>query len=525
MRCHDILTGAALLSTVCGYSEAGAVPRGRPNVLLIISDDQGYCELGAYMDLADRNTLGAKRLEEWKKITECTPEQAPIEVCFEAARKCTPHLDRLAAEGTRFTSFYAAPTCAPSRAALMTARYPQRFGVYCNDDLEGQFGKGLPVQVDFPVRLFTEAGYMTGMIGKWHLGDHEGQWPHQKGFEYFFGFNRAHTEKYGSKILRRNDQSVPAEGWLEDQISNEAFSFLGRALESGRPFFLKVAYNVPHGPMPRPPQEYIDYINSGSDIVDVYFATIYGMDVGIGRMIKQLEASGQLENTLILFGSDNGQAFGPYHHGFSVRKEAYLVPVPGNGPLSGCKWTPWDGGVRVPFIARLPGGIKGQSSDSLQSMMDVLPTTLEYAGIPVPQSAELDGRSFLSVLRAGKSPDPERTLFWACDSRDPFGRDSWGPEYGALQKRMQSLGQTDLRAEKYPPSYYVRTPKWKLIGWDTIKPVLIDIQNDPGERNDLSAQYPEVVRDLSAQFNLWMSQQAKPLVYPENHWNTLRSIR
>lgn len=525
MKYHDMVTGATLLSTLCIYSEADAVPKARPNILLILSDDQGFCELGAYMDFADRNTLAAKRLEEWKKITECTPEQAPIEVCFEAARKCTPNLDRLAAEGTRFTSFYAAPTCAPSRAALMSARYPQRHGVYCNDDMEGQFGKGFPAEVPFPVDWFRQSGYRTGLAGKWHLGEGPGQHPNDRGFDYYFGFNRAHTEKYGSKILYRNRTNIPAEGWLEDQITEEALAFLKRTEEENLPFFLYVAYNVPHGPMPRPPQQYIDYINSGSDIVDVYFATIYGMDVGIGRMIKQLEELGQLENTLILFGSDNGQAFGSYHHGFSVRQQAYLVPVPGNGPLRGCKWTPWDGGVRVPFIARLPGGLKGQSSDSLQSITDVLPTALDYAAIGVPEFSRLDGRSFLSVLRNGQTSDLERTLFWACDSQVPFGRESWGPEYNDLQKRMQSLGQTKLRAEKYPPAYYVRTPRWKLIGWDAIQPALIDIANDPGERNDLSAQYPEVVKNLSAQFNLWMNEQAKPLVYPEMYWNTLRSIK
>jgi uncharacterized sulfatase len=501
---------------------AAAAQAKRPNVLVIVADDQGYCELGPYMDFADPDTMGAKRIDEWKKITECTPEQAPIDVCMEAARKCMPTMDRIAAQGLRLTDFRAAPTCAPSRAALMSACYPQRFGVYCNDDLEGQFGKGLPVSVDFPVRLFTEAGYRTGMIGKWHLGDLPGQWPHQKGFEYFFGFNRAHTEKYGSKILHRNDESVPAEGWLEDQISNEAVAFLERALDGDRPFFLKVAYNVPHGPMPRPPQQYIDYINSGSDIVDVYFATIYGMDCGIARMVDKLEKAGELDNTLIFYFSDNGQARGPYHYGFKVNKEAYLVPVPGNGPLQGCKWSPWEGGVRVPCIVRLPGGQTG-SSDKLLSVMDVLPTALDYAGIELPAEMKLDGVSFLPELHGEKMED--RTIFWASDSQEPFG--NFGPEHDALLDdvhRLYEQKDIEVRAARHPPSWYVRTEKWKLMGWDLIDPVLIDMENDIGEHHNLAAQYPEVVSDLKKQFAGWFAQQADPLVYPDSQFGKLNQL-
>lgn len=498
---------------------AGGVQAGQPNVLVIVSDDQGFCELGPFIDFADPDTMGAKRIEEWRTITECTPEQAPIDVCIEAARKCMPTMDRIASQGLRLTDFRAAPTCAPSRAALMTSCYPQRFGIYSNDDMEGQFGKGLPVGVDLPVRLFTEAGYMTGMVGKWHLGDHDGQWPHQKGFEYFFGFNRAHTEKYGSQILRRNDDPVPAEGWLEDQISNEAVGFLDRALESGRPFFLKVAYNVPHGPMPRPPQQYIETIDSGSDIVDVYFATIYGMDCGIQRMIDKLEKAGELDNTLIFYFSDNGQARGPYHYGFRVREEAYLVPVPGNGPLQGCKWSPWEGGVRVPCIVRLPGGKTG-SSDKLLSVMDVLPTALDYADIEIPADMKLDGVSFLPELRGEKMAD--RTIFWACDSQEPFG--NFGPEYDALLDEVHQMGKVEVRAAKHPPAWYVRTEKWKLMGWDLIHPVLIDMENDISERHDLSAQYPEVVSDLKKQFVDWFAQQADPLVYPDSQWGKLRTL-
>ena len=511
---------AVSMTLACNtYSQAQSQKR---NVLLIISDDQGYSELGAYMDITNSENLGAKNIEKLKNIKLASDTEAPIEVCFEAARKCMPNIDKLAEQGTRFTSFYAAPTCAPSRAALMSASYPQRYGVCCNDDVEGQFGKGFSSAAEFPVKLFQESGYMTGIIGKWHLGTDVGQHPNDRGFEYYFGFNRAHTEKYDSKILYRNRENVTAEGWLEDQISNEALDFLKRAEQDEQPFFLYVAYNVPHGPTPRPPQQYIDYINSGSDVVDVHFATIYGMDCGIGRMITQLKESGQLENTLILFGSDNGLARGSYS-GFKVREQTYNVPVPGNGPLRGCKWSPWEGGVRVPFIARISGGSKGQRSDALLSIMDVLPTALDFAGIEVPDGYSFDGKSFLSILNGNKIMDEERILFWAGDSREPFG--DFNTLYDELLKHVKSLGPDVTRAEKNPPAWYVRTDTWKLMAWDTITPVLIDIQNDIGERNDLSDKYPEIVEQLSLEFRKWYYELPQPVVYPQSSWEKFKLLK
>lgn len=499
---------------------ASEVSTRKPNILVIISDDQGYCELGSFMEFANPETLGIKNLDQLKKIKTSTSLEAPIEVCFEAARKCMPNVDRIAAQGMRLTDFHAAPTCGPSRAALMSARYPQSFGIYSNDEFEGKSAIGLPVDVDLPVRLFKEAGYLTGMSGKWHLGQAPGQLPHERGFDFFFGFDRAHTEKYDSKILQRNGQRVPANGWLADQITDEAIGFLKQAEDADKPFFLYVAYNEPHGPTPRPPQEYIDYFKSGSDIVDCHFATLYGMDRGIGRILEQLEKMGQLDNTLILYASDNGQALGAFRSGF--RKNDYLVPIPGNGPLQGCKWTPWEGGVRTLCVAKLPGGAKG-SSDDLISILDVMPTALDYAGIPVPDSMKLDGQSFLPLLHGKPSGKPERTLFWALDAETPYG--NFGPEYAELEKQIKALPKAEVRSGNHPPAWYVRTEKWKLMGWDTLQPVLIDMENDIGEHNDLAAQHPEVVRELSSQFKTWLGQQIKPAVYPEFQWNKLQTIR
>lgn len=504
------LVTVLLLASQAAVYAAEQKPAARPNILLILADDQGYCELGAFMDFARADNLGSPLAAKYLAIKTCTAKEAPLDVCFEAARRCTPTIDALARRGVRFSDFYAAPTCGPSRAALMSSRYPQGFGVYANDDVIESGAEGIPAEVKFPVKLFQKAGYMTGLTGKWHLGiEKPGMHPNDRGFDYFFGFDRAHTEKYDSKILRRNREKAPAVGWLADQISAEAVAFVGRAAQAQKPFFLYVAYNEPHGPTPRPPKQYIDHFKSGSDVVDVHFASIYGMDQGIGRILDELKKNGQLENTLILYGSDNGLGQGSYQRGFVAKDGQYLVGVPGNGPFRGCKWTPWEGGVRVPFIACLPGGA-AKTSKALLSIMDVMPTALDYAGIAIPPDYTLDGRSFLPILQGKAEGDSDRMLFWALDAGPPYG--DWGPEYDRLREspRTRQMG--------FPPAWYVRTPAWKLMGWDTLAPALIDMRSDPGERVDVSQQHPEVVQRLRRAFDAWITAQKPPQNYNRQQW-------
>ena len=481
----------------------------RKNVLMILSDDQGHCELGSYMEHVAADKLGAPNADVFRAITACSAKKAPIDVCFKAAQKCMPTVDSLAKTGVRFTSFLSAPTCVPARALLMTGCYPQGFGIYCNDDVVSSALKGMPAELACPAKLFKEAGYMTGVCGKWHLGSKPGQHPNDRGFEYFFGFDRAHTEKYDSKILQCNGKSVPAKGWLADQITEEAVAFLQRSEQEKRPFLLHVSYNEPHGPTSRPPQAYIDHFKSGSDIVDVHFATIYGMDQGIGRIIAELKRSGRFEDTLILFGSDNGVGAS---RSVGFNSPNYHVPVPGNGPFRGGKWSLWEGGVRVPFIACLPKGV-ATTSGALVSMMDVFPTALEYAGIKTPETYKLDGRSFLPILQGKNSGDPERMLFWAGEASDPLPGAEWNPAFIELQEKAKGL-----KKGSFLPCWYVRTSKWKLMGWDTLPPVLIDMAKDPHEWTDVSKQNPDVVTQLTQHFKTWIKAQKEPLSYDKMQW-------
>jgi len=517
-----------LLRTVAGIGvTCGALAQSsaasKPNVLLITSDDQGFCELGAYSDFANPDTMAVVNIEKWRKITKITDQSAPIEVCMAAAKKSMPNVDRLAKEGLRFTDFHAAPTCGPSRAALMSSRYPHSYGGYTNDDFAlPDYGVGMPTGFALPVELFQSAGYLTGLSGKWHLGKEKGQLPHERGFDFFFGFDRAHISKYGSKRLLKNGKSVPAKGWLADQISDEAIGFIDRAKNEEKPFFLYVAYNEPHGPMPAPPKVYSDYINSGSRNVDGYYGMIHGMDVGIGRILDKLEAMGELDNTIILYGSDNGQSRGTYGNGFrTIGDRSFCVPVPGNGPLQGCKWTPWEGAVRVPFIIKMPKGIKG-STDALVSMIDVMPTVLDYAGIEIPDSMKLDGSSFLPLLKGEELE--EKTLFWASDAQAPY-IDKFGPRHKAVTASLQKRPKHKIRSGNYATAWYVRTEDWKLIGWDEEAPVLFDMRNDIGETTDLSKQYPELVSELQKKFAAWLAPHPTPAVFPMEQYKKLKTIR
>jgi uncharacterized sulfatase len=317
------------------------------------------------------------------------------------------------------------------------------------------------------------------------------------------------TQRFGSKRLFRNREKTPAVDWLADKTSDETIAFLNGSHHEQKPFFLYVAYNEPHCPTERPPQVYIAHFKSGSDTVDVHFGTIYGRDQGIGRIFEELKRTGRMENTLIVFTSDNGIA---QLDRFSGKKGNYHTPVPGAGPFRGGKWTPWEGGVRVPAIVHLPSA-NTTTSAALASIIDVMPTALDYAGIKVPAEYPLDGHSLLPILEGQSTGDAERTLFLACDAQEPFG--DWNAQHLALKEalRANSKAHKDGHVtceDLFPPAWYVRTSQWKLMGWDSLAPVLIDMTADPHEYKDVAAQHPDVVRSLNSQFHAWLQAQPPP---------------
>ncbi len=357
-------------------ASAGATP-DRPNIILIVTDDQGWWDLGCH---------GNPVIQ-------------------------TPAMDRLASEGVEFTRFYASPVCTPTRASLMTGRYYQRTGAvdtYRGLDVMDHRETTLP-------QLLRQSGYRTGLVGKWHLGRYMRYHPNNRGFDHFFGF-----WQYG--FINRYDDSdelflgrvpVVTTGYVTDVLTDEAIAFIQRSRgPDAPPFFLEVTYNAPHSPY-LVPDKYIEpYLAKG---VPLGQARIYGMvtciDDNITRILDVLAKSGLDERTIVLFMSDNGGVSSYYKAG-----------------LRGQKGSVYEGGVRVPLFIRWPGQFKpGTKISAIGAHMDLLPTLCEIAGAPVPKDLKLDGVSLLPRIRDG-APSPHKYLFHQWNRSGPRPYQSWAAQ-------------------------------------------------------------------------------------------------
>jgi arylsulfatase A len=346
----------------------------RPNVILIITDDVGYGDIGSY---------GAPDIK-------------------------TPFLDSLARNGTRLTDFYAAPNCSPTRAMLISGRYQQR------SRIENPLGaarvaqdQGLPATGRTLPQLLKNNGYRTGLVGKWHLGYKPEFSPNAHGFDYFFGFKSGlidyyqHTDGTGEHDLFENTEPTHVSGYSTDLFTERSVKFIEE--NAKQPFFLEVAFNAAHWPFQVPdhpsvaadkgrfvqPQE--DPTNSRRD----YAAIVERADQGVGKILATLERLGLTRNTLVIYTQDNGGEW-----------------LSRNAPLFHRKNTVWEGGIRVPAIFQWPGRIPaGKTSAQVGIIMDLTATIVAVTNSPVPADARLEGINLLPLLQP-KAPRTERTLFW-----------------------------------------------------------------------------------------------------------------
>ena len=363
---------AALAISVAGQSQP-ANPQ-RPNVVLIITDDVGYGDIGSY---------GAPDIK-------------------------TPNIDRLAKEGVRLTDFYAAPQCTPTRAALISGRYQQRVQLEralptTPDGLEQGLvptGRSLP-------QLLKNNGYATALVGKWHLGFKPEFGPNAHGFDYFFGFKSGyidfytHTRGDGESDLFENTTPIHQDGYMTDLITARAVRFIDE--HAAAPFFLDVAYNAAHWPF-QPPDHFSKAANNGAfqgpdDPTPAtrkdYAAMLERADLGVGQILQKLDGLGLAKNTLVIFTNDNGGEW-----------------LSRNAPLFHRKDTLWEGGIRVPAIFRWPARIPaGKTSAQAGITMDLTASILAATNTTVPHEARLEGANLLPILE-GRSPSVERTLFW-----------------------------------------------------------------------------------------------------------------
>ncbi len=412
----------------------------RPNIVLILTDDVGYGDIGSY---------GSRDIR-------------------------TPNIDRLARGGVRLTDFYASPQCTPTRAALISGRYPQRVSLERALSTAGPtLETGLPANGSTLPQLLKNAGYRTGLVGKWHLGFLPEYSPNAHGFDYFYGFLAGYIDFYthtrgidGLHDLNENGVAVSDTGYMTDLITSRAVRFIEN--NATTPFFLEVAYNAAHWPFQRPGHP-TRAANNGrfqapDDSIPAtradYIAMLEHADEGVGTIMATLKKRGLDKNTLVIFTNDNGGEW-----------------LSNNAPLFHRKDTLWEGGIRVPTIFWWPSVLPaGRSRHTPGITMDLTTTVLATAGAAIPGSFE--GRNLVPLL-AGRTPAgrrdaaalAERPLFWRIDT-------------GTRQQRA------------------VRRGRWKLLV-DDDDLLLFDLPRDVGERHDVAARHPAIVRELRALLAAW----------------------
>jgi arylsulfatase A-like enzyme len=476
------LLGVALLASVALDANAagneGGGPDNRPNVIVIVADDMGSGDFGA---------AGGK---------------LP-----------TPNIDRLANSGARMTSGYVtAAACAPSRAALLAGRPQTRFGYEFNPVGRDETN-GLSLGETTIAQTMKAAGYRTGMVGKWHVGQARGYQPLDRGFDSFFGVmggatpylrtigpDDLHVVTAEDSLITRQrlpifDGRDPVDTgeYVTDLFTDRAIRFVGNE-QSKQPFFLYFAYTAPHTPLQASAKYMARVKPGGSDFERVYAGMMFALDDGVGRLLDHLEKTGQRDNTLIIFLSDNGCP-------------GYIGGACSNGILNGFKGYPWEGGLRVPYLVSWPARIKPAVRNDLVSSLDVAATIAAVAGTAHPKA---EGTDLIPVL-SGKKRLRDRGLFWRMGPNSVVRQGRWkliivNKSAGAASD-SDALGRS-RRADGLPAAV---SPLGQWI-------FLYDLQADPGEKNDVSARHPEVVARLRREWTAWDRANVPP------QWTSRRSV-
>jgi arylsulfatase A-like enzyme len=445
-----IPTGLAALQQSASAQQAG----GRPNFIVIVSDDHGYEDLGCQ---------GAKDVK-------------------------TPNFDALAASGAHFQQWYAgAPVCAPSRASLMTGRYPIRCGLATN-------GLELKPSELTIAQLLKKGGYKTAAIGKWHLGSSDDTCPNAHGFDYFYGFHSGCVDFFSHRYywgepkkvnyhdLWRNRTEIFEDGtYLTEALTREAKKFITE--HQREPFFLYLAYNAVHYPM-HAPEKYKARFQGLEKERQTYVAMLSAMDDGIGEVLSTLKQLGLRDNTFIHYQADNGA---------TREARAGLNGEPGragsNGVLRGNKFSLFDGGMHVPAMMSWPKVIPaGQKIKEVGIAMDVLPTFCKAAGVALPTDRTYDGFNFLPVVTQ-KAKSPHEAVFWSNQGQLATRQGQW--------KLVENGKLFDGSANQNK----------SLEGEDSL--FLSDLSQDPGEKVNLRRKHPEIVDRLSTSTHKWVEEVKK----------------
>ncbi len=430
------LLAALALSTTAPTASAA----NRPNILFIVGDDFGYADVGFH---------GCQDIP-------------------------TPHLDALAASGVRFTSGYVSgPYCSPTRAGLMTGRYQTRFGHEFNPAGGNQ---GLPLTETTLADRLKAAGYVTGLVGKWHLGAQPQFHPLKRGFDEFFGFLGGAHSYINSAGVFRGDQPAEEKEYLTDAFGREATAFIER--HKSEPWFLYLAFNAVHTPMQADDARLGKFAGIEDKTRRTYAAMMFALDEAVGRVRKKLAETGLEQNTLVLFISDNG---GPTMPGTTINGSR-------NDPLRGSKRTTLEGGIRVAYVLSWPGHLKPGVDDRPVIQLDAHVTALAAAGVPVKSEWKLDGVDLLPFLRGEKTGAPHDALYW---------------RFGA----QMAIRVGDYKLVRYDSNADTRTGGRQPV----TAAKLYRLTDDLGETKDLAAAMPAKVKELQSAWDAWNATLVKPL--------------
>jgi arylsulfatase A-like enzyme len=428
------------MATLCLFTAFSQLAAAKPNVLIIVGDDMGYGDIGVH---------GCQDIP-------------------------TPHIDSLAKNGVRCSNGYVSgPYCSPTRAGLMTGRYQQRYGHEFNPGPMPNEDFGLPLTEKTIADGLQAAGYATGMVGKWHLGQEAKFHPLSRGFQEYYGFLGGArsffpiqgTPTVAQQMYRGREVVAENEPYTTDAFAREATAFIDRHAQ--HPWFLYLTFNAVHTPM-HATDKYLARFNSVQpEGRRTYCAMMSAMDDAIGAVLKKLDDHKLTENTLIFFVSDNG---GP------------PVNSSSNGPLRGNKAQTWEGGIRVPYLVQWKGSLPaGKQFDHPVIQLDFLPTALAAAGATTT-SAQLDGVNLLPHFKGEVTAPPHATLYW-----------------------------------RFGDQMAIRQGNYKLVvGRGIDKPQLFDLAADISESKDLTAEHPEIAKDLQGRYDAWNTTLEKPRWNPPN---------
>ena len=459
---------------------AGCNKKDLPNIILVVTDDQGYADLS----------------------------------CHGSPDVLTPNIDKLSTEGIRLTDFQVSPTCAPTRSAIMTGSHPFKNGITHTILERERMAPGLTTLPE----VLKRAGYTTGIFGKWHLGDEPEYQPGQRGFDEVFvhgggGIGQAYPgscadvpgNNYFDPVIMHNGSFVQTRGFCTDIFFKQALGWIQSTGKSGKPFFAYIATNAPHGPYIAPDEYKRKYIEKGySSHSQGFYGMIENIDDNMGILLGKLDQWNLSDETIVIFMSDNGKAFLGGER--DPHGEVY------NAGMRGFKNSVYEGGTRVPFIIKWPGQIAaGKNIDVMLNHYDILPTLADIAAVDISDlQGGLDGVSFLPVLKEQVTEPEDRYRFfhkgrWPKDSATAF-----------IHLDSKDVGWFSSKEKSDPDQYKfrdcaVRNERFRLVN----NCELYDLFADPGETTDVSELLPGIIEDMQEAYSAWW-EAVRPFMVNES---------